>query len=123
MRVLVVEDDSVHRFILKTIFEKASDIVTAVKNGREAWDLLGTDQEFNVILTDIQMPEMDGIELLSRVRGNQSTSAIPVIGFTAGDIASYQNQTRSKFDVLVPKPMDFWDLYSLAKNYVQGAVN
>ncbi len=123
MRVLVVEDDSVHRFILTTIFKKSEDDVTAAKNGREAWDILGDDHQFNVILTDIQMPEMDGLELLTRVRSNQETSTIPVIGFTAGDVNMYREQAMTPFDALVAKPMDFWDLHALAKRYVEGPTN
>ncbi|MDN3203087.1 response regulator [Algoriphagus sediminis] len=123
MRVLVVEDDSVHRFILTTIFQKSDDQVTAAKNGREALDILAEDQQFNIILTDIQMPEMDGIELLSRVRSNQITSMIPVIGFTAGDVNMYREKSATLFDALIAKPMDFWDLHTLAKRYVEGPTN
>lgn len=123
MRVLVVEDDSVHRFILKTIFEKSSDQVTAVCNGKEAMDILGNDQAFNVILTDIQMPEMDGLELLSLIKNNQITQAIPVIGFTAGDVSRYRAISQTQFDALVAKPMDFWDLYALAKKHVSTTLN
>lgn len=123
MRVLVVEDDSVHRFILKTIFEKSSDQVTAVSNGREAMEVLDIDQSFSVILTDIQMPEMNGLELLSRIKQNYITQAIPVIGFTAGDVNHYRGIPPPPFDALVAKPMDFWDLYSLAKKYVDTPLN
>lgn len=123
MRVLVVEDDSVHRFILKTIFEKSSDHVTVVCNGREAMDILGKDQSFEVILTDIQMPVMDGLELLSLIKQNQITQAIPVIGFTAGDVNRYRAISKTPFDALVAKPMDFRDLYTLAKKHGERPLN
>lgn len=123
MRVLLVEDDSVHRFILKTIFEKSADQVTAVCNGMEAMAVLNADQSFQVILTDIQMPEMDGLELLSKIKQNQITQSIPVIGFTAGDVNRYRKISKTPFDALVAKPMDFWDLYSLAKKYVDQPLN
>jgi len=123
MRVLVVEDDSVHRFILTTIFQKSDDQVTAARNGREALDILAEDHQFNIILTDIQMPEMDCIELLSRVRSNQVTSMIPVIGFTSGDVNMYREKSVTPFNALIAKPLDFWNLHTLAKRYVEGPTN
>lgn len=118
-----MEDDSVHRFILKTIFEKSADYVTAVCNGKEAMDVLNLDPAYHIILTDIQMPEMDGLELLSLIKGNSTTQTIPVIGFTAGDVNRYRLISKTPFDALVAKPMDFWDLYSLAKKHVTGPLN
>ena len=43
------------------------------------------------------------------------TQGIPVIGFTAGDVEYYRRKSLIPFDILVPKPMDFWDLHQLAK--------
>ncbi|MHA7130995.1 response regulator [Algoriphagus namhaensis] len=124
MKVLVVEDDAVHRLILKTIFEKSRDEVIAVSNGLEALDALQTNQDIAVILTDIQMPKMDGVELLNWIRAKQQFKSIPVIGFTAGDVGFYRLHTlNSPFNALVPKPLDFRDLHALAKQQVQTSLN
>ncbi len=123
MRVLVVEDDSIHLLILKKIFEKSQDDVVLAKNGVEALNVLKLDSKFNVILTDIMMPEMDGIEFLIQLRQNLLFSSIPVIGFTAGDVDYYRKKSEVQFDVLVPKPHDFWDLYSLAKEKASQELN
>ncbi len=115
MRVLVVDDDNLHLLILRKIFEKSQDTVVVAHNGIEAIEELRKDPNFNVILTDIMMPEMDGLELLGRIKSDLKTQSIPVIGFTAGDVEYYRRKSLIPFDVLVPKPMDFWDLHLLAK--------
>ena len=116
MKILLVDDDSVHLLILQKIFEKSNEQVVIAHNGREALEYLEFDPFFNVILTDIMMPEMDGIEFLNHLKESPETSKIPTIGFTAGDVEYYREQSKDRFDSLVAKPMDFYDLYSLAKS-------
>ncbi|GMQ30381.1 response regulator [Algoriphagus confluentis] len=118
MKVLLVDDDTVHLMILKRIFENSNDEVVVAKNGKEALVLLEFDPDFQVILTDIMMPEMDGLELTMHIRESEETKQIPIIGFTAGDVNYYKEKSQGMFDCLVPKPMDFFDLYQLAKSQV-----
>lgn len=118
MKVLLVEDDTVHLMILKRIFEKSNDEVVVARNGKEALIKLEFDPTFQIILTDIMMPEMDGIELLKHVRESEETKQIPIIGFTAGDVNYYREKSAGQFSCLVPKPIDFFDLYQLAKSQV-----
>ncbi|WP_297335918.1 response regulator [Algoriphagus sp.] len=123
MRVLVVDDNALHLLILRKIFEKSAATVVIANNGKEALDELRKNPGFNVILTDIMMPEMDGLEFLSEVKSNSVTHGIPVIGFTAGDVDYYRQKTPIPFDTLVPKPIDFWELYNLAKAKATSALN
>lgn len=115
MKILLVDDDSVHLLILRKIFEKSNDEVVVAHNGREALEYLEFDPFFNVILTDIMMPVMDGVEFLEHLKESPQTNKIPTIGFTAGDVEYFRKLTMNGFDSLVAKPMDFYDLYSLAK--------
>lgn len=123
MKVLLVEDDPVHRLILKKIFEKSRHEVCTATNGIEALQLLSEATNFEVILTDIQMPKMNGLELLKRVKSNLKFKNIPVIGITSGEVNYYKSVSSILFDVLVSKPIDFRDLYILAKSKVSGAIN
>lgn len=116
MKILLVDDDSVHLLILRKIFEKSNVEVVIARNGREALEYLEIDPFFNVILTDIVMPIMDGVEFLNHLKDRPQTSQIPTIGFTAGDVEYYRGKSKNQFDSLVSKPMDFYDLYSLAKS-------
>ncbi|WP_111671528.1 response regulator [Algoriphagus litoralis] len=116
MKILLVDDDSVHLLILRKIFEKSNEEVVVAHNGLEALEYLETDPFFNVILTDIMMPVMDGVEFLNHLKESPQTSQIPTIGFTAGDVEYFREKSKNRFDSLVSKPMDFYDLYSLAKS-------
>ncbi len=116
MRVLVVDDDTLHLLILRKMFERGNDLVVVAHNGVEALEVLEKDNKFNIILTDIMMPFMDGLELLVNLKKNDKTKKIPIIGFTAGDVEYYRQTSLIPFDTLVAKPMDFWDLYNLAKS-------
>ncbi|MBN7811342.1 response regulator [Algoriphagus sp. H41] len=119
MKVLLVDDDSVHLLILKKIFEKSNDEVVVARNGREALQYLEFDASFHVILTDIMMPVMDGVEFLAHLKESPRTSDIPTIGFTAGDVEFFRAKSKVLFDRLVAKPMDFYDLYHLARFAVE----
>ncbi len=123
MRVLVVDDNSLHLLILRKMFEKGNDSVVLAHNGVEALDLLEKDNAFNIILTDIMMPFMDGVELLVNLKKSDKTNKIPIIGFTAGDVEYYRQTTPIPFDTLVAKPIDFWDLYNLAKVKASALLN
>lgn len=123
MRVLVVDDNSIHLLILRKMFEKGNDSVVLAHNGVEALDLLEKDNAFNIILTDIMMPFMDGVELLVNLKKSDKTNKIPIIGFTAGDVEYYRQTTPIPFDTLVAKPIDFWDLYNLAKVKASALLN
>lgn len=115
MKVLLVDDDSVHLLILRKIFEKSNDEVVVAHNGKEALQYLEVDPFFHIIMTDIMMPVMDGVEFLEHLKESPQTCRIPTIGFTAGDVEYFREKCNDGFDSLVPKPMDFYDLYSLAK--------
>lgn len=79
--VLIVEDDPELRFILNRIL--ARDYATImVENGKQALEIIA-DKDVDVVLSDIVMPEMDGLELCSRLKSNIETSHIPVLLITA----------------------------------------
>ncbi|OOG75233.1 response regulator [Algoriphagus sp. A40] len=123
MKVLLVDDDSVHLLILRKIFEKSNHEVVIAHNGKEALQYLEFDSSFQVILTDIMMPIMDGVEFLDHLKESPRTCKIPTIGFTAGDVEYYRAHTKNTFDSLVAKPMDFYDLYNLAQSAVSSHLN
>jgi signal transduction histidine kinase len=69
MRVLVAEDDAVSRWRLQHFLEQWGHEVTAARDGFEAWRLF-LDGDFPVVITDWLMPEMDGVELVRRIRSD-----------------------------------------------------
>ena len=79
-RILVVDDDRSQAEEFAALLRKAGCDVTLAGNGREAMDLLGRDLP-EVVLTDLDMPEMDGLELVQAIR--RDYPALPVILMTA----------------------------------------
>ncbi len=76
--VLLVEDDPAVRSVAKRILERSGYVVTVASDGSEAWESLSRDPEgVDLVLTDVSMPRMDGIELTRRIR--RLPNPLPVI--------------------------------------------
>jgi CheY-like chemotaxis protein len=82
--LLVVDDSAVARAKLKKLFEGAGYRVETAANGLEALDRLGRDS-YAVIVTDLEMPTMNGLELIAAVQGSLDTEDLPIIAITGHD--------------------------------------
>lgn len=80
--ILIVEDSPTQVEKLKYLLEKNDFIVSIAYNGREALSLIDKGRP-SIVITDIVMPQMDGYELCSTIKGNKNLSDIPVILLTA----------------------------------------
>ena len=84
LRVLVVEDEPLNREIAEIILTSHGHEVVAVENGQEALDLChGRGERFDVILMDILMPVMDGLEATRALRAHAGTVDTPIICISA----------------------------------------
>ncbi|WP_309498830.1 response regulator [Sulfurovum sp.] len=87
LKVLVVDDDFINRKLLQTLLKKnptVTDIIEA-ENGSDALDKLKKDSTVDLILLDIMMPVVDGIEFLKIFRSDMSNAHIPVIVLSTDD--------------------------------------
>lgn len=82
--LLVVDDSAVARAKLKRLFETAGYRVAAVADGHEALAMLGRHR-FSVLVTDLEMPNMNGLELIAAVQGSLETEDLPIIAITGHD--------------------------------------
>ena len=82
LRVLVAEDNVINRAVLREMLEHCGHTVTEATNGAEAV-ALAQATAFDVVLMDISMPMMDGIEASVRIRGGGASAATPIVGLTA----------------------------------------
>jgi CheY-like chemotaxis protein len=85
--VLVVDDDPIARALLRRHIEEQGLTVTEAGNGREAIDALETSIP-RLILLDLMMPEMDGFEVVSRMRAVEAWRNVPVVVVTAKDLSA-----------------------------------
>jgi len=117
--ILAVEDDALNRAVL---FEMLKVIapgvdVTFVVDGIEAIEFLH-DHHFSLILTDINMPRMDGKALLSALR-NEVGSKVPVIAITALAVMGDRDKLIDMgFDDYIPKPIDMRFLQQTLERFI-----
>lgn len=108
-RILIAEDDSVSSLTCKRMLEKSGHFVTTAKDGQEVLQQL-TEQDFNLILMDVQMPVMDGVEATKAIRGASSLggkSSIPIIAMTAYAMAGDKEKfLAAGMDEYIAKPID-----------------
>lgn len=82
MKILIAEDEQIPRQLLKFQLEQWGHTVISAENGRQAWDLLQT-HDCQLVITDWEMPEMSGIELISKIREVERASYLHVILLTS----------------------------------------
>jgi len=94
-KILVVEDSDFFRNQVRKFIENAGYSVVDVEDGQIAWDYLQEhSDELMLVVTDLEMPNMDGFELTKHIKGDQRFAALPVIALTS--LASDENVARGK---------------------------
>lgn len=81
-KILVAEDSVTSRSLLRQILESAGYDVTTVNDGVEAWEAL-KGREFNLLVSDIEMPRMNGFALTEKIRANRNLGELPIVLVTA----------------------------------------
>ncbi len=107
--VLVVDDQEINRDVLGMILEDDYDIIYA-ENGREALEKIDQYKDkLSIVLLDLMMPEMDGFEVLSRVRADEYLKRIPMIVLTADRSAELRALQMGAAD-FITKPFDMHEV-------------
>ncbi|MFN1533617.1 MULTISPECIES: ATP-binding protein [Vibrio harveyi group] len=109
--VLVAEDNPINQSVITMQLRELGIEPVIVSNGLEAWQYVNQDEFVTLVLTDFHMPEMDGFELVNKLKANEELSKIPVIGVTAEDsrLANERAKTIGIDDILF-KPYDLEQL-------------
>ncbi|OGR14319.1 MAG: hypothetical protein A2277_20475 [Desulfobacterales bacterium RIFOXYA12_FULL_46_15] len=111
-KILLAEDTQANAILVRTRLERQGHIITQACNGREAVDAFQKDT-FDIILMDIHMPEMDGLEATAVIRSAEMDTAehIPVIALTASVMGNeIKKFIAAGMDFVVAKPIDFNNL-------------
>ena len=112
-RVLVVDDSAVNRTVLKAMLAKIGmDNVTTAENGREALAVLKDGSDFDLVFSDLWMPEMDGHELVRAIRADAKLSHLPVYLVTA-DVEARSQAESDGFTGILLKPITLKSLKSI----------
>ena len=102
-RILVVEDDLINREILSLMLRDTYDILIA-ETGKQALELLESDYgTLSLVLLDLNLPDMKGVDILGRIKGNALTARLPVIVMTADQNAEVECLTLGATD-FISKP-------------------
>ena len=102
-RILVVEDDLINREILSLMLRDTYDILIA-ETGKQALELLESDYgTLSLVLLDLNLPDMKGVDILRRIKGNALTARLPVIVMTADQNAEVECLTLGATD-FISKP-------------------
>ena len=120
LKVLLAEDEDVNRLATTKLLEKHGHTVKAVENGQEAISQL-KDGSFDVVLMDIQMPVMDGVEATKAIRAGASgehNKNIPIIAITAYAMGGDKEKFLSVgMDGYVAKPVDVEQLETILGSF------
>lgn len=106
MKVLIAEDDRDSRELLSWLLQKLGYQVVAAANGKEAWDAFRR-RRFRIVISDVLMPEIDGLELCRRIRTHKQSKYTYIIMITAliGK-KDYLEGMDAGADDFVTKPFD-----------------
>src|SRR5690606_11799636 len=106
IKVLLVEDDIAIRLHIRNFLLKNACDVSLANNGEEAINnYLKHKFHFDVIISDILMPKLNGLELLIYAR-KQGYAKTKIIGMTSGFSSYLSSLSQEKFDLLITKPLD-----------------
>jgi CheY-like chemotaxis protein len=114
LRVLLAEDNAVNRRLAELLLKKQGHSVAVAENGRQAVALFDGDL-FDLILMDVQMPEMDGLEATAAIRKREAETGarrIPIIALTAHAMNGDRERcVAAGRDVYISKPISPQELY------------
>ena len=119
MHILVVDDDALNREVAQRILGFSGLTVDCAEHGEMALEMLDR-QTYSLVLMDMQMPVMNGLEATRRIRQRAGLTTLPVIAMTAN---AYEHDKHRCFeagmdDILI-KPFDQRDIFNCILNWLQ----
>jgi response regulator RpfG family c-di-GMP phosphodiesterase len=119
MRILLVDDDPGLRVLLRTTFEAVDVEVEESDNAASAAAALERAHP-DVVVLDVRMPGMDGLELCRRIKDDPETAGIPVVLLTGSDSPTKENGNAAGADAFIRKPFSPLELLSVVERLAGG---
>jgi len=118
-KVLLVDDDMRNVFALTSVFDEQKMNVITASDGREALEQIKNNQDLDIVLMDIMMPEMDGYEAIRKIRNELMLYQLPVIALTAKAMAGDREKClEAGASDYISKPVDVNKLLSLMSVWI-----
>ena len=125
LRLLVVDDNQINLLLAEKALTREGAEVVLVQDGLQAIDCLKSEPSgFDLVLTDIQMPVMDGLTATRAIRQELKLESLPVIALTAGVLAEERQQALDAgINDFLPKPMDLDVMANMIRSYCPAVVH
>jgi CheY-like chemotaxis protein len=118
--ILLAEDEMLNQFIFRRILEDEGFNITIVSNGLECINALKRENNFDLILMDIQMPEMDGIAATQYIRTVMENKEIIIIALSANALTDTKEQILSVgMNDFIPKPVNVNELFVVMTKWIR----
>jgi two-component system cell cycle response regulator DivK len=119
--ILIVEDNEKNMKLARDILRaKGYDTLEAVTG--EGGVRMAIEHKPDLVLMDIQLPDISGIEAFGRIRGNADTAAVPVVAFTASVTANDRSRiTDAGFDGFLGKPINLKEFVETVQRFTKAA--
>lgn len=122
MHVLIAEDNDINQMVIGAMLGALGYSFEIAQDGIEAVEAIETGQHFDLILMDIRMPRMNGVEALATIREKNPDLPLPVIALTADVFDPHVEEfNHAGFDAVVAKPIDMKRLYDVMQKVVFNA--
>ena len=116
-RILIVEDNEMNMKLFRDVLQATGYSMLEATTGEEAVEL-SLSQAPALVLMDVQLPGIDGVEALERLRQNERTASIPVLALTAQAMSGDRERfLEAGFDGYLAKPVDIGELIEAVREH------
>ena len=122
MSIVMVDDNDDCRFVLKKLIQKVcpSESVLEFSDGQSGFEYISNHPDIKLIISDIKMPKMDGIQLASELRSSGIT--IPIVLITAHQHIDVTSKDDYQVDDILPKPFGLQEIKELCSKFILEVV-
>jgi two-component system cell cycle response regulator DivK len=119
-QVLVVEDNERNMKLFRDVLQASGYRILEATTGERAVELV-IEHGPDLVLMDIQLPDIDGVKALDRLRANEQTASVPVLALTAQAMEGDRERfLAAGFDGYLSKPVNIADLVATVERYCEG---
>lgn len=123
-KILHVEDDVIMLKAISRILEKNGYQVVSAKDGKQAFDILDTQKDFDIIITDIMLPYSNGLEIVAKTKSDSELRDIPIIIVSSvGNEETIREALRLGAEDFIKKPVMSSELLIKIKRLIDRKIN